>query len=862
MPENHASTSKPSVPPVTMESMRLETEKAATQLENMRLKPTLVPLGEDSDDDRNIKTNKELIEAPDFITSAQGVGTRYLSLYPEKPQQDAMSCRFFDNANTLPAEQMGQILQDIVLTQGKEAHDKAETDNLYNQSGSTLISSVVRRTDANNNMEILTPNVGDSRAFVITKEGDQFVCRPLNYLHKPDDPTELQRITNEGGVVFEGYLNNKLAMTRSIGDGYVGNGLSYEPGISYMKVSAETPEAYLILCSDGITDELNELAITELFNNPVTKEKMFAHPNGIADYLRQRAYKGARKQEKIDNMSIIVIDLVKTREMLNNQTMIVTVADGHGRRAHTISQALVEEFPSRFVLETEVDKSRILLILSNAITMANQEDLPPNLTLRASLENLQKILESSELTIVQFRNITHSILTLLKVLQNSTATSVEKTQAIKTYTEQMSPSKITPELTSELKTAINEIVSDAAGLVVYSSLKTLQTLLTENNKTPLQDSLNQLESEFRKENGITVQHCQVLDGTLQLLGELQDPNLTLERKVQTVERYTYYAQKVLQLPIMANELRQATEKIVNGAQKLAVSLFLEKLNALITTNKQILLKNGLIQLKSVFSKKNCITVQHCQILDSTLELLDGSQNSSTLLNEKIEAINAYEQIMLERGMERETVDSIKNCASSLSNLTALNVSIENCKLRVLQDRLKNLRYIWCRELNEEKPTLQHCQVLDNTLQFLTDFQGSPEQKIKAVEDYVQKMLPLQAKAGDLWKTTCNITLVACALLLLAIAAKILFTLFLPALPALLVTAVVVGLIATPFGVSGISMVRSAASSTYAFFKATPMDDAIEMVALEARRLAEQKTSPPDPDNPAPAPESAVPVTSP
>jgi serine/threonine protein kinase len=111
---------------------------------------------------------------------------------------------------------------------------------------------------------------------------------------------------------------------------------------------------------------------------------------------------------------------------------------------------------------------------------------------------------------------------------------------------------------------------------------------------------------------------------------------------------------------------------------------------------------------------------------------------------------------------------------------------------------------------------------------------TPEQKIKAIQDYKQKMLPLQAVATDLWEATEKIAFTGGGFLLISIVAGILSLTCLPALP--LVIAAVAAAISIALLITTVVWgTYSFAASAYAFFKATPLDDAIEEVALDLKR---------------------------
>jgi len=111
-------------------------------------------------------------------------------------------------------------------------------------------------------------HVGDSRAVLARKQGNEFKSEDLTVDHKPTCETERRRIQAAGGQVkrLEGdipyrvFLSGKmypgLAMTRSIGD-TVGTtaGVTSTPEIRAVEVQKDW--RFMLLCSDGIWEFIN-----------------------------------------------------------------------------------------------------------------------------------------------------------------------------------------------------------------------------------------------------------------------------------------------------------------------------------------------------------------------------------------------------------------------------------------------------------------------------------------------------------------------------------------------------------------------------------------------------------------------------
>ena len=62
--------------------------------------------------------------------------------------------------------------------------------------------------------KIYVANAGDSRA--VMGKGGKAV--PLSFDHKPENPTEIERIEKAGSTITEGRVDGNLNLTRAIGD--------------------------------------------------------------------------------------------------------------------------------------------------------------------------------------------------------------------------------------------------------------------------------------------------------------------------------------------------------------------------------------------------------------------------------------------------------------------------------------------------------------------------------------------------------------------------------------------------------------------------------------------------------------------
>jgi len=134
------------------------------------------------------------------------------------------------------------------------------------------------------NKNLINASVGDSRSILVFDGGDNQLLgiQPLSIDHKPDIPSEMNRILSKGGFVDQitGAYGNKvgpqrvwkagqnypgLAMSRSLGDFH-----AKECGvIAYPQIVLKTIDKnskYLVICSDGVWEFIQNEQVRDLGN--------------------------------------------------------------------------------------------------------------------------------------------------------------------------------------------------------------------------------------------------------------------------------------------------------------------------------------------------------------------------------------------------------------------------------------------------------------------------------------------------------------------------------------------------------------------------------------------------------------------
>ena len=166
--------------------------------------------------------------------------------------------------------------------------DQAFDDPKHDKSGSTATVAVVV------NNSLVVANVGDSRAIA---------CCPLVVLtedHVASDENEALRIKQLGGTITERRVEDRVVLTRSIGNRALDPLLIAEPYITRFPLSSFQ---YLIVATDGLWDVVaNDEAVR------FVGERL----DGSAD-AAQRAAKAlaheALVRQSTDNVCVIVVDL-------------------------------------------------------------------------------------------------------------------------------------------------------------------------------------------------------------------------------------------------------------------------------------------------------------------------------------------------------------------------------------------------------------------------------------------------------------------------------------------------------------------------------------------------------------------------
>jgi len=171
----------------------------------------------------------------------------------------------FDDIERAPLEALRQSIHTInsawrdIITS-----PQCSADSNLKLCGSTGVLALILGDN------LYVANVGDSRA-ILYKGGLDFSEVPysereraltpyvlrLTHDHKPEYDDEETRIREAGGYVVDGRLGGILGVSRGIGDFYMYPMVSAEAYLSYC-ILPDDPDAFLLICCDGVWDELTD----------------------------------------------------------------------------------------------------------------------------------------------------------------------------------------------------------------------------------------------------------------------------------------------------------------------------------------------------------------------------------------------------------------------------------------------------------------------------------------------------------------------------------------------------------------------------------------------------------------------------
>ena len=204
--------------------------------------------------------------------------------------------------STNPSEYLNEMMNFIV----DDLDQRAEIES--KRSGSTLIFSLI---DSDDDM-LYTVNIGNSRAIICYRDGDNLLSKQLNVEHSPSVKAERDRIYANGGYVdiwgFVTHSNtpNGLRLSRSIGDDdlHFADIVSSKCDISEHQITER--DVCIVCATDGVFDMMKDFEVAHIIkrNLPNLKQAAIDIVNECEWKWRLRTYHG-----RVDDITITILAL-------------------------------------------------------------------------------------------------------------------------------------------------------------------------------------------------------------------------------------------------------------------------------------------------------------------------------------------------------------------------------------------------------------------------------------------------------------------------------------------------------------------------------------------------------------------------
>ena len=187
-------------------------------------------------------------------------------------------------------------IKNAVINSFEKTDKEINNKGFQKESGSTgTVLLLYKDINSSSGKSFLCANVGDSKAYLITKKEMKLITID----HNCNNPNEVKRIRDNGGIVFRGRVFGTLMLTRSFGDKEMKKyGVLSTPDIFIKNIDEE--DIFIIMASDGVWDIVEE---NEIFQ--MSKEKISS-----SDFSK-KIVNLAKERDTHDNISCIVIKLNK-----------------------------------------------------------------------------------------------------------------------------------------------------------------------------------------------------------------------------------------------------------------------------------------------------------------------------------------------------------------------------------------------------------------------------------------------------------------------------------------------------------------------------------------------------------------------
>lgn len=133
-----------------------------------------------------------------------------------------------------------------------------------------------------------------------SSRSSSFIKR-LSTVHHTSNTSEVVRIRQKGGLVFNKRVYGKLCLTRAFGHDELKEYVPSQPAVFQHEIQPEKSE-FIVILSDGLTDVLTDEEICHVVNQRY-------HPASVFGEAAKRLIKLAKEKCSMDNLTVLITPL-------------------------------------------------------------------------------------------------------------------------------------------------------------------------------------------------------------------------------------------------------------------------------------------------------------------------------------------------------------------------------------------------------------------------------------------------------------------------------------------------------------------------------------------------------------------------
>ena len=171
------------------------------------------------------------------------------------------------------------------------------------QTGSTALVMI------RNKKQVWVANAGDCRAVLKQFDKTRYVATAITTDHKPNLPTERDRIEHNGGFVMQDPFGTwrvagNLAVSRSFGDTYLHPFVTWVPEVFTFKTGPDMRAIFM--ASDGVWDTVSNQE-TAIISTDVINKQMHYNPQLVLNNIAATIGRVAKAKGSMDNITVLMV---------------------------------------------------------------------------------------------------------------------------------------------------------------------------------------------------------------------------------------------------------------------------------------------------------------------------------------------------------------------------------------------------------------------------------------------------------------------------------------------------------------------------------------------------------------------------